>query len=1314
MAEENTTPETEEENTNTTGSQITIDPVIVSNEVIEDFRKNFNNPGQAFAQDLVRTFQNDYAEQIRNDPAFLTYEGLKNGTATFLNSLPSKAGLSPAERGMTDDDIAILFSNAEPASFARPFFGEMAKSAPATYAGFRAMGFVGPRVIPQAAAYGTTLAGPFGGLVGGVAGTGITGLAGLGTMGITYLLGDAIEENLLGPDLVITPNQRRIYEVYRTFGGGVGGALAPYMMKQGINLAGRQVLRNLVEDAPESLAVRYIQGLDKIIGNTGRTARLAPTTTALGEIAGAGGAAVGTYAAEGIDPGGTGLRLGLELIGGNTLANTMLRLMPKVVSGQAGQAGGEGVQGLIDNAATDKQRKLFEKINELYNQYGTPEQYDVLVENLRSPDMTSALAEAFPGVNFTAAQRGGDPLLMGVEATKAGAEPVLDAARAKAQRESYGFMTDFIEGLISTGDEANIRAAAELRKGVFDDVLRVGLQRRLNRLLEANERLRAQPGQGVEGEGPLTQEELSRRVYGIVGDYIDASRNKERALWQEVGDVPVIGPLNPDTPDDQLPNFLRAVDENMFMNPAFQRQFQRENRAVWEFIQDSRQQLGLKPLAEFSEQEVANVGRYERAVDAAVGRLDGFAAGQDQFGTILREGNALPLAERAAFFRQRSVDLKEALKDIARGSPRETQRRVSVALDKMADLVGVQNANAQRAAGRAAESTVEPTPLTALQLAEARSQILQQARGLAANPETQNEARILSQIARGIMLDLEGAEGSFGSAYDTARAYTRSRHDVLTRTLMGKADGINRAGAPLLQPEVFFQQFVVGNPSVTSVRLRQLQGFSEFADAQGLNAHLEDGVAPLSAPVFTTVNNLTDSFLRGVKRIVAKEQFNPRSGQTEVVINDDALQAWKRENQELLNSFPQLALDLENATTAQRAFEVMEATRDSARQIERRQTYLSELIGGRSPTQVIGDAIEGPNPERSLRNIFALRRAGDRARGRNLEDVRSRGVAESELTSDEINQGFRTAILEYAYQRAGREAAFNPQEFYKVLFEGMPDAPRTSLMETAMDAGIFDDATRNRLKFMTEQLMRVQAADNAGRLNDPTFEATAGPIMEFYIGVLGAAAGNRAYRMVSPAGGSDPGILRASSAGAQALRSFLIDLPAAAKLKALDMVFTDPQLVAMLMRRPDAGSSTQQRQYRDVLGLLQEKLFNVGSAQTPYVVRETFEEEDRGTDAPYPGFPGLPENPAAIQQQNIERLRQRDAEALQQLQQQQQSVTPPPTSSNTVPAPSPVNPAASQQGASIQGSGPVDRTRYAALFPEDRDLVGIMSLSGAS
>jgi hypothetical protein len=499
----------------TTPENITIDPVIVTPEVIDDFRLNFDNPGESFARDLVATFQGDFSSQIEQDPNFLTYEGLRNGTAGILNFLPSTRDVTnPRQRAQTDDQIAILFSNAEAAPFARPFLTELAKSAPATYAGVKTTGAVGSRIIPPAAASGNPYA--------VAATTLLSGLAGLGASGLVYMAGDEIEERLLGPDIVVTPNQRALYEAYRTAGGFTGGAFMPWAVRDSVNLGGRLLVQNIAADAPVPLATRMVTGLENIIGRTGEAARKAPVLTATGEMTAAAGATLGAYQMDEMYPGQTVPRLVGELLGANTLAATVLRILPRIVSSGAPDV----VGGVVDN----RQRALFQNINKLYADYGTPEQYDTLIANLTSEDMTRQLQDAFPGVNFTAAQRGGDPLIMAIEATKAQGSQPLDAARKKSETASYQFMNNFIQGLVSEGSEASLRQAAVLRQSVFDDILRTNMQSRTEQCSwPQTKRLQAQPGQSAY----RTQEELSEELYTTLSrdsiDCFDALVN-ERTL----------------------------------------------------------------------------------------------------------------------------------------------------------------------------------------------------------------------------------------------------------------------------------------------------------------------------------------------------------------------------------------------------------------------------------------------------------------------------------------------------------------------------------------------------------------------------------------------------------------------------------------------------------------------------------------------------------------------------------------------------------------------------------------------------------------
>ena len=111
----------------------------VKQKIMDEGGTNFpRNAGEFLARDLVDTFRYDFRDRVAKNPNYLTYEGLKNGTALILDEIPAYRGKSPKERTLTDDDIAKIFSNAEDAPLTRAFFGEFFKTLPAIAGGMEA------------------------------------------------------------------------------------------------------------------------------------------------------------------------------------------------------------------------------------------------------------------------------------------------------------------------------------------------------------------------------------------------------------------------------------------------------------------------------------------------------------------------------------------------------------------------------------------------------------------------------------------------------------------------------------------------------------------------------------------------------------------------------------------------------------------------------------------------------------------------------------------------------------------------------------------------------------------------------------------------------------------------------------------------------------------------------------------------------------------------------------------------------------------------------------------------------------------------
>ena len=586
----------------------------------------------------------------------------------------------------------------------------------------------------------------------------------------------------------------------------------------------------------------------------------------------------------------------------------------------------------------------------------------------------------------------------------------------------------------------------------------------------------------------------------------------------------------------------------------------------------------------------------------------------------------------------------------------------------------------------------------------------------------------LGQFANSLRKTLDDAEGGAPEEYLNALAFTRAKHDVVSRMIGAKSKASTRAGGKAVDSEVEFSVIINTNPSATLGRIRQLQSLARFADDQNLVAYAEDaGVEAAVDPVFTTINNLAESYLRQTQiDKTFKRTFDDVSNKEKFEVNDDALANWRANNADLLEAFPQLDVDTKNAVTFQRSLE-FKATRKA--RLDKKgliQDQLGVLLGSRSPTEAVAVAFNSTNPALALRNLFGLKKMGSsqtsdplqlfapkggsaRVRTNNLG--RKQKIKEAGLNASEINNGFRTAMLTHALMGAGGEvggptSTFDPKTFHKILFQPVKPNAKVSMAELALKNGVLSEGEFKRLKFMSTQMVRLQAADAAGKLGDPDFVAQGGPMVDFYAGIVGSAVGSSVYssaRGLLP-GNLQSGQLAATTAGQKLIRNIFLNVPALQKMDMLDEVFMDAELVSKLLRKPQNAQDAE-RARLSFAESLQEMLFTKGTEMIPFVGREAFEEDDNTMNAPYLGAPGFPESERRNEEQYIDRIRRNLPSNDQQgsvapaprprppVQQRPSPVVPPTNQALAVPSPSPAPEPAS--------SGPVDRTRYAALFPND-------------
>jgi hypothetical protein len=540
---------------------------------------------------------------------------------------------------------------------------------------------------------------------------------------------------------------------------------------------------------------------------------------------------------------------------------------------------------------------------------------------------------------------------------------------------------------------------------------------------------------------------------------------------------------------------------------------------------------------------------------------------------------------------------------------------------------------------------------------------------------TANQARKLGEIAESILDDLNSVPDGLNEAYNKAIAYSFALNDVWTRSIAGKARAKTAMSAKRIPVELLTQLFVRGNPDVTDLRIQELQGVAEFALEQGFEG---------ATGVFTTLNNV----MEGAVRAAQKKVMNFETGQ----VNAAALEAFKRDNADLLDRFPNLKSDLNDVVSAQRTFEAYDARKSFGRDLANKQSYLAALIGNTSPTMAISEALnftpknaQLADPIGGLRRLFRL--TSVKFKG---PDGKLLPFEEQQKISKGVQEGYLNAILQHAAMKSGIEGkTYDPITFHRTLFSPLPGqgAGKLSLVDLAESYGIMDKPQIRRIRTISNQMVKLAAADAAGNLDDPELIKQSGPIFDFYLGMMGLAGGTKVYQGLT---GGTGGTASISAAGFG--KSFILDLfknaPASKRAEMQALVFKNPKMAAALIDSPKTEKEVS-RQRGKIRAIFEDNGFKIFGANLPFVIREAGEDEDVGTGrtTPIPTPRGMSVSSVAPPPVPAQRVA-------------------PPTSTlaSATPVAPPPPPAP---------SGPVDRRRFAAMFPEDRALIeGIGSLMG--
>ncbi len=1218
----------------------TFDPIVFDKPQLDAFVRNFAAEGQNPSFIIAREIA---AEVSKDAPDFFTYQTLRDGTAKLFDFNEDTKDLAPNKRALTDNQIINLLTvdtegnPIEAGTFLEGFQREAAPQAGA-FAGFIAGAKAGAKApVAHPAAKLASI------IVGGVSGL-VAGYEG----------GEFLTDALIGPEAPLLPGQRAAYEQGKTAAGVLAFLPTPFAISKNASLGTANYLANLQKQVygpiKPSRSVRVSQFIERLANKSRASAFGRPVPFVLTEGAIGAGAVGGAGIAERDFPDNPFARLMFEFGGGlvgQGISQPSLAIgegilnIRSIFSDLKNRYDTGGISNVLSPIKVARQRQAVNRILEILEAEG--EDVQAVIDKLAGDDLSSLLVDASGNpIKLTAGAKAGSPALLAIEASLDQMGSGLGKERAAAAKSSIEALKNVIRAMALTGDPDALQSAADLAEAAFSGGFAQRLQSANEKVLNAFQSVMRGEELMRGGVDPETNMRLSEKLYDVFNNQLGLARGKEKKLWQAVPEIDVTEFTDNKGNVTNIPNFIKAWNDLIGSTPEYQKEFSTSMPLINQFVERKATELGL----EASDDGASDALEKARA---AFSQAESEISGNNQgvvFADILQEYSDDTMKSFGEDALSQS-ELAESLRERAQLEAGEGFNRTGVinALNARADLI-----DAELAARGDAGPVVNV--VTSKELTEMRSIALDLGKKFSANKET-NKARVAFAMADAMLQDLENAPGNgdWRLAYDMARAYSRSLNDTFTRSIVGDTLASNRQGGDRLAPELLSKRLLQGGNDPTYLRVEQINEIGNFGVNEGLqNAETTVG----------TLRGVTEQILRNARASV----FDSETG----VVNPQKLAEYIDANEDLLNQFPALKRDLQSAETANILLRTeTEAYKKAQNELKNQLSFYDlmnpmtdsktgRIFGTESPTSAIAKALTPSNktPIRDLNNLL---------------DVAKNAPPDQK---EAAMNGLKSTIFEWAGTKAGltHSGTFSPSTLYNAMFRPIKGSQnRIPLSKWMLDNGVANEAEISNMKTYLTEMVKFEAAESAGEIGE--LVERAGPIMDFYLGITGSAIGTRAQSVLT-GGQPGPGAIMSAGKGAETMRRIFADVPATQHIDVMSELMRNPELLAAMMRNP-RGDKERSR-LAQVVGDFMLELGFIGPARrgVPSIVRET----DEAIEAePIPTF--------------------EDEEASLNIPAEAPTL-------NVGPAPSPVIQTASASlPQTTPQSGPVNRARYAAMFPND-------------
>jgi hypothetical protein len=581
-----------------------------------------------------------------------------------------------------------------------------------------------------------------------------------------------------------------------------------------------------------------------------------------------------------------------------------------------------------------------------------------------------------------------------------------------------------------------------------------------------------------------------------------------------------------------------------------------------------------------------------------------------------------------------------------------------------------------------------------------------------------------NQIFKDAGENLDNQQVQIIKDYMAANAYTAGMHNVISRTFVSEASKVTAARGMALDPSQSVKAAKVGD-DIPLMRIQQMQRAADFlnkntSDITSLTYRnpstgvYSEGVDFNAEQTGLELNQIIEAIVRDARKNIMVTKIDPLTGEKTQVVNPKKLDEYmsRRDSEGLWAIFPQFKRDLKDLNTAQATLNAYEANAKALKASPEQKAFKWFLQRPESASSVIADIVAN-NKDIPARET--LQTIVDKIK---LKKTYTNTETGEEYSSDVILDGLRAAISNYAVVKAGGSGnAFSPTIYYDTLFSDLKkvDAFGVSggfkLMDFMKKNGMVDDQYVENLQTALGQMRNVEEAVANNEVSGKLFKKfSIAKIGTYKIAgaLLVGSALQRFKKVLGAVGLGDVGIgggVVAGSVGAELGPRMFLTGPETLVVNRMSQILQDPRLLSIAIKEVSTVSELNKN-----LSMMAELMGNVGARQVPKLNRDI--NSDKSVLAPdeEPDYSNVksfgkplsmptadPQSavPVPVRLPPVERMQLPS----QQMQQAPRTVAPQPL----------------QAAPQVAASGPVDRERFAALFPEDRALMsGIGSLGGVA